>query len=493
MLSRWASVGALLILAHTAVQTWQVAGSSIPLRYDYDEGVYAQTALQAPRARLYRELFLSQPPLVILALELAYRVAGPTLAAARGTIVVFSSAWLVALVASLAAGGRPRSGLVAAGALATSAPFLVGAHTVQMEVPSEAFGAAAVALAVRARATPGILWWAASGVALGLAVSAKLSGALAAVPLLLLATGEPSPSSRWQAGAGLALGSAVVAAPVLALFGGPDLVHQVIGIHVALLDRAQPPVASHAVTVAGFLARSPALAVGAAAGVARALSGDPLARVFVGWLGADVAWLLILTPLWSHHALLFLSPLALLAGLGVDRLLASPRRSVRRMTAFAVVLAVLADVAASWPALLPATSPELGQMVARVREAVPRARFLLSDDPMVTFLASRQVPPALVDTSEARVRSGDLTDSLLDGALTRRDVDGVVLWRGTFRRLFPLVVQRAHATFPVDVPVGQGELLLRRRSGQCRTYTQLSPISGLLATPWRGGPGPGHP
>ncbi len=76
----WALVGLCLIAANT---TWQVALATrapIPAQYDYDEGVYAATADAFARGdRLYTEVFLSQPPLLIVMIGGMFHLIGTSL------------------------------------------------------------------------------------------------------------------------------------------------------------------------------------------------------------------------------------------------------------------------------------------------------------------------------------------------------------------------------------------------------------------------------
>jgi len=127
---------ALLVSLHLLWQAWLVAAAPYPARYDYDEGVYAQTAAAAAAgARLYATVFLSQPPLLIGVVARTFHAFGRSLPSARGVIVAFSVLWLAGLAAIAARGGRSRTAVWAV-AIAGSAPASVlASHTVQMEGP----------------------------------------------------------------------------------------------------------------------------------------------------------------------------------------------------------------------------------------------------------------------------------------------------------------------------------------------------------------------
>ena len=57
--------------------------------FDYDEGVYLQTAFQHARGQaLYKDLFLSQPPLLVEALSLLIKIFGNNVTIARSFIII---------------------------------------------------------------------------------------------------------------------------------------------------------------------------------------------------------------------------------------------------------------------------------------------------------------------------------------------------------------------------------------------------------------------
>ncbi len=468
---RWTIVAAALVLAHAGWQGWQVAAAAYPARYEYDEGVYAATAAAAADgARLYQDAFLSQPPLLVATLAHAYRALGPSLAVARGIVVLFSTLWLAAVFAILARTGRARAGTLAVCALLGSPAFLAAAHTVQMEGPSEALAAAAVALALRGASRPGVLWWAAAGAAGTLALTTKLTAAACAVPLLGAVLLSP-PGSRARRFAALAGGAALAAAPLLASLPGGAL-SQVIAFHLAVARHMGTDPQARLAAVRGFLAANWPLAAAAAWGVGLAAAQRDRRAWIVGtWLGADGAIAMALTPLWPHHLAILLSPLALLAGIGADALAESlarpaaprpgPRAAAPSTYAVLGAAAVLAYLARGPIAAgVPGSSRDLVHAVAEMTRRLPADAAVLTDDPMVPFLAHRRVPPALADTSVARFRSGDLSLPVLRRALQDSRIGGVLLWRGTLQHEVPGVLPAAATRFAVRVDLGRGRMLL---------------------------------
>jgi len=477
---RWAALAASLAAAFGLWQARQIVAAPFPARYDYDEGVYAETAAAADRgARLYADVFLSQPPALILALRAAYRVAGESLPTARAVPVLASTVWLGALFAILAAAGRPRAGVLAACAAAGSAAFATAAHTVQMEAPSEALAAVSVAFAVIA-STGRAGAWLLAGVALGLAVMTKLTALIALVPLAGIAAQPtrarigPAPRpARWQASAALALGAAGAVLPFLPAIGAPQFIEDTVRYHVAAGRAAGAAPGAHLAAVSGFLAASWPVSAGAALGAWLACAASPARPergssptgwrpwIALAWLAAEGTALVAVAPLWPHHLILLLTPLALLAGMGADAAIEAAR--AQRFAAPAALFCLVAYLAAAFPGARSDGSEALRRAAETLARDVPGGGSVLTDDPIVPFVAGRRIPPGLIDTSEVRIKMHALPEASLSGALSRPDVEAVLLWRGTFAASFPRLIGLARAEFPVTALVdGDRRLLLRR-------------------------------
>lgn len=466
----WTLAAISLILAHTGWQMWQVALAPYPAQYDYDEGVYAETAAAAAGGiPLYTGVFLSQPPLLILALSEAYRATVPSLAAARDSVVIFSALWLLALFLVLAGDGRPRAGILAILAVLGNPAFLTFAHTVQMDPPSEALAVTAVALAVWGLRRSGLLWWMAAGAFWGLAMMTKPTAAVSIVPLVgavRAGTPRPGPFPAWGRPAGALVAGVILAfIPFLPAISNKPFLAQALVFHVALARHLGLDPAGHALTVLRFLGTGWPLSIAAGLGVGLAVTeGRAATRLLVPWLAAALAAVLALTPLWPHHLVLLLSPLALLAGTALDRLMDRVPGVARGAAATAGIAAVaaygLAGVSAGGAA---ASSRDLRETSGRIATAVPRTAYMVTDDPLVAFLAGRSIPPEVIDTSVARVQAGELSERTLWAALRSDRVQAVLFWRGTFQREFPDLAPRAAAVFPIREPAGDGRLLLLKR------------------------------
>lgn len=495
---RVAAAAACFVIAYTAWQAWQVAEAPYPAQYDYDEGVYAETAAAWLRgARPYTDIFLSQPPAFIAAVRAAYRVGGQNMATARAPAILGSTIWLAALFSIPAAVGRPRAGLFAVCAAAGNAVFSVASHTVQTDGPSEALVAAAVALAVvgvRGETLP----WIAVGIAWALAVLTKLTALTGVLPLVLIAVislphvvvrqgpGTPARDHGLRPGAWRAkrlaaggIGAVATVAAFLPTIWTPAFPTEVIRYHVVAARVIGPAPAANVAAELAFLVGAWPLSAAAAAGVAAALGGrrrgltdageSPAAGwlppVLLVWLAAECTALAALTPLWQHHLILLVSPLALLAGMGVDAVLA--RADVLRPSVAVVAAAAVVAYVVAGAGTVSGSSAALGGASEALARAVPPEGEVVTDDPLVPFLAGRRVPAALIDTSTVRIQSRGVTEQSLDDALARPGVHAVVLWRGTFRAMLPGFVARAAALFPVAVASdGARRVLVRRAEGR---------------------------
>jgi len=483
---------ALLVALHVIWQAWLVASAPYPAQYDYDEGVYAETAAAAAAGdRLYTTVFLSQPPLLIGVLAHAFGTFGRSLAAARGIVVGFSVLWLVCLSVIAARGSRPRAAFWAV-AIAGSAPaFVTASHTIQMEGPSEALAALAVALGLAADDGPPVRgqadrtgrwglgnWerWGAAGLAAGLALMTKFTAVTCLAPLavaVLAADRVISPKRLAARTAGLAAGVLLGAAAAVTWTGSPPAAmwQQAVAFHGAVARAVGADPGRTASLLLDFAVANwflVALGLAGLAGAARGRRGAVAA-----WLAADLAVVFLWRPVWAHHLVIFVTPLAVLGAAAVETIWrgteragdAPPRpvpKAAPRLAAGTLAVCWLAALAGTVAAVMPERSGSLQAAASRTAQTVPAGSWIVADDPMVAFLAGRDVPPALCDTSEMRMRAGWLTAGTLTAALADPRVRGVVLWRGTFRHFFPEFPAEASKNFPHRWTAGNGREILTR-------------------------------
>lgn len=474
----------VLIVLYALWQAWTVGAAAYPAHYEYDEGVYAETAAAVSAGhRLYAAVFLSQPPLLIGVLGHAFDLFGRSLETARGVVVGFSALWLAALAAAgVRAGGRRAAVWIVA--IAASAPaFAAAAHTVQMEGPSEALAASAFALALAAgngagpketSGSAGAWLWTGTGATAGLAVMTKFTAMTCLVPILAIALAGSGAWALRRAArriAALAAGGALAAAAAVLWTGSPPraMWHQAVEFHsaVARVNAVDPARTASLLLdfgLANWLLAVLGLAGLAYAGIAwragRRAPGDNVARgAIAAWLAADLAALVLWRPVWPHHLVILVAPLALLGGAAVE---ARVHAAASRTGAALLIAAWIAALAGTAPAATPQTSATLRAAAAETAQLVPAGGWVVADDPIVPFLAGRGTPPDLCDTSEMRMRAGWLTAADLSSATGDPRVRGVVLWRGTFREMMPEFVAGALRDFPRRRPADGGREILGR-------------------------------
>ncbi len=481
----WMLAATCMIIAHAAWQVWQVVAAPMPLRYDYDEGVYAETAAAAARGqRLYKDVFLSQPPVFILALRAIFPVAGASLVSARCAAVLFSTIWPLALMALLRHAGRPRAGAIAAVLLLGTPAFVRMGHTVQLEIPGEALACTALALEVRAARGRGLLEWTAAGAVAVLAAMTKLTAATCAVPFVLaVAAGGNAGGGRRLLAAGA--GGALAAAFLLPFIGAPEFREQAFAFHFALARLPEVMALDKGAVTGGFLLTQWPLAAAAAVGVVFAgARGDRLERAAVAWLGADAIAFGLLAPLWAHHLVAALSPLALLAGTGLERAIGTSmllRRPARWGVAAVGLCALVIYLRVGASNAQPATSsPALRAAVAQIAAAVPPDGQVLTDDPILPFLARRPVAGRLIDTSLTRIWSGQIAEAALGAALAADRTDAAVFWRGTFHDYFPRLEAAAAARFRDRIETRPGQILFLNRTRGSARSTVSCVLPGML-------------
>lgn len=466
----------VVALVALALRLWPLGGASS----DYDEGVYWQS-LRAMAAGhpLFSQVFSSQPPLFLLGLYPFYLVLGQSLVAARLAVVLYSLAGLAAIYfAARAIAGR-WAGLAACTLLAVDPLYLRVSHTLQAEAPALAFQLVCVALAAEAAKRPAgsdrrrRMLAAASGAALGLGIMVKLFDVVALLPALLyLATplyaafADHDGSMRRPERdallarmrlvlpdvglllAGTLAALLVVLLPFIGRWGA--LSDQAVGFHLAAASAVSRGLGYNAALI--WNTALPALVIVALIVLLlwmRRSAWNMLPPLV--WLLASLVLLLRQQPLFDHHVALLIPPLALLAGIVVGDVLNAPGgyphawpRGVLRpedtglrvfaMVGFASLLLLVTSASRDASAAQPISGDQRLLSTALERLTIP-GDVVVSDDQYVAGLAGRDVVPQLVDTSEVRIATGDLTTRQIEAIITQSDARVVLFASGRFDRL----------------------------------------------------------
>ncbi len=421
----------VLVVAAVGLRIPLLGGAQI----DYDEGVYWESLRSmAAGHSLFSQVYSSQPPGFLTALYPFYLLGHSLIAARTGVLVFFALSLLAMHVATHALSGDDRVALLATLVLAVDPLMLRQSIALQADGPAVALGVVALAFAaVRTRrgARVDVLLGLLSGASLALAVQVKLLAVVAAVPVMLVLY------SRRRLRAGVAGGVAGTAAVLLPFATRLPLVWaQAVSSHVSA--RALSEGGLFTDDMRATLLREAAVAalalVGAMVLWRRGARGVLL--VAVAWLAACAALVLEQHPLWPHHLVVAVPPLAMVAG-------GSGALALPRLVAPAAALAgvVLLLVAGERALDDPATADTLHAAVATLRLVAAPGQPIITDDQFAAAAAGLDTPPEMVDTSVVRLSSQPVTADDVERIAVRDGVrtfyfgtdrlvhlDGLVAW-----------------------------------------------------------------
>lgn len=457
----------------------QLRLAAISVAYDFDEGVYWQT-LRAMGADfvLYRDIFLSQPPLFAQYAFGLYSALGETLFSARFAMVAGS---LIGLAGALAMGwaiaGRT-GGLVAVLALASSWTYVRSGFVLQADGPSIALHLPALAAFLWWWRTPRPLLAMLAGAAIAGSILMKLLGVTIVVPAGLIAVialvearSDGALFRRRLIHLALALlaGAAVtIASLVPYLADWSTFIRQTVTFHVATgrLDDSQGlgALIEDLRQMLPFGIEHAGLVLAAAVGTVVALAVRPrLAVVLLAYLVAGVALLLSNSPLAGHHLVLLVPPLVALAACV---LLPWRRMPVLAATGLVVAAVIAGQVAIQravdhWPTR-PSTISRT--MVSDIAAHTQPGQFVVTDAGFTAGLADRTSPPWLADPSGVRILAGFLTPDEFCGALTP-SVTAVYLGGRRLQRVPEFMDCIARSFVEVKTYSGERSLWVRKPAG----------------------------
>ncbi|HEY4868014.1 MAG TPA: glycosyltransferase family 39 protein [Candidatus Dormibacteraeota bacterium] len=427
---------------------------------DYDEGVYWQSLRNMAAGHpLFSAVYSSQPPAFLELLLPSHVLLGGSIEADRTGVLVLTLTGLVAVYRIGSTLATAWTGLLAVTLLAADPLFFRQSVTLQADGPAVSLGLASLAIALEARRRPGRGGWllaAVTGAVLAVAVLTKILVVAAAPAVAVALAGQPQDAAWRRALVGLAMAAlgGVVATLLLLLpfIGSLGLVwQQAVGFHLQ----------ARALEVGGLdpetLLHELPLAVVGLAGLAIAIRRAPLLAATAGaWMVIAAIFVAVQRPLWPHHLLILVPPLALWAG--ALALLPTPRP--------ALVVGTLAIagclVAATYTRSLQSPTPEAA--VAALRTSTAPGDLVVTDDPFAAALADRSTPPELVDTTRVRMNSGELTPAQAEEVTSRPRVRAVLLATDRLANLpgFQVWVTQH---FPTARDLGEGQLLYLRLSG----------------------------
>lgn len=427
--------------------------------WNYDEGPQIQAAALACAGHpLYSEIVLNKPPLLTWLIQIAFRLGGTTLQAARLATLGTTLIGFVAL-GFLAEQWWGRWAGPAAMAVFLALPEVpVRAAVVMNDLPAMSATLVALAAITAFWRTARWPWLAVSAVAYAavLGFHPVLFPAIVLMALVLLARHPEGAShhgwaTRWPdlARFGVIFGAIVAGLVFLGMLtvDRRGLTHWVLEYNTApVVHESIDPDKTVWELISQYL-RCHWTLVGLAVTGGSMLSLAPKRRL---WVGVAVAWFLVVLAtlsLWQvprQHYLLFLAyPLAVTAGGGVVaavRWIAGQRAAPSRVRWWQGGLAALILIGALLLAARRTTtalewsdwSPEQRAAQAFLRQEGTPGEFIISDDPFLAFTAGYLVPPSLTDTSFKRIKVGFLRVEDIVGEILEHEVQLIVFGTGRF-------------------------------------------------------------
>jgi len=422
---------------------------------NFDEGAYlASLFLMREGYRPFADIVTGEGPLNLYLAYMSYAAGGFTLAAARtGTALLSLAGELGVAIAGRALAG-PWAGLAAAMILALSPTYLRVSRWVGPEAIAISLAMLAVAAAAWAYRSDRDRWRLASGALFSLANLVQAS-----VPAAAIAIGFLTYSRRSVRSTSMAPLAALSVASIILLLSGPaEVMSRIVGWRVGghQLDPSLAVMQGNAAMLLDKMygQEQPAMYALAGLGALFLLWKAPrVGLALLGWAGAQLALLLCYTELSSHLGVTLLAPVVLMAGIGLGTglavLIGARRRGMEQVATSALIALVGFWYIATIPALFSRDQRVIQRNLSFDREIDREARsavrtiadttgpqdFVLTDQPMLAFLADRKVPPELVDPSTSRIDSGSLDGERVVTYLQQRDVTLVVLWSGKLARL----------------------------------------------------------
>lgn len=408
---------------------------------EYDEGVYLES-LHDLRAgqELGSDIAVAQPPGLYYGLWLSARVFGSSVEGVRtGYLVAFVAGAVGAYLLGRSLGGR-LGGFLAVAFVGLAPPVPLYAVRVLADLPSLwlmllSLGLGSLRPGERLRPEVGA---GAAGLALGVAVFIKPTAAIALVPLaLLLVRGSSSRRALTAALAGL------VGATVVFALANARRLHALWHDIVVYRKRASelPDLLSTSDLFeqvlnarAAFTAILVLALVVATLVVARFRSFRPLAPLAAPVSLLALAWVATFAyrPLHANHVVLLSVSLALAAATTIGCGAALLGRRAHAVVAVAAVTLVVPAYAQAWSRVGTEATPRdpaVAALARRLAAVTSEGSLVVTDQPIVAFLARRETPGRLVDLAELRFATGAVSAVGILRDIDELCVDAVVVGR----------------------------------------------------------------
>jgi len=411
-----------------------------------DEAVFVLTAEAVSQGLgLYRDVWFNYPPAFIFYLAAAFRLAGYSLTVARLAVIFLGlvSLLLTWWIASMAAGKW--AGLAALWLLATAPHFMVVSGAVLSEVPAAAVATAAVGLALVYARRRHWGWLVGSGIAYSLALSFKPTmWAFGVVPALAVVLTE----NRWArriARLALLVFASAVPLVLLVLSTHPEFfVQQFTTTYLMSREAFQLNLADAAHDLFRYFYNDKyginhvSLVILALLGLVPMRKKWRTGALLGAWPFLETWALLFHTPLYRHHQVVILYPVAVWAGIGLVYVVALVRRARNPLIQIGlcalVVLTVVEFRDSLWTSVARVEEEEAEWIeiskAARdylLQNTDPGA-YIITDAQILAIRAGRRVPPEVLNVSRMRIYTGGLSNQQLIEVAKRYQPEAIILW-----------------------------------------------------------------
>ena len=413
----------------------------------WDEAVYlGQTDALAHGQKLGTQVFTAQPPGFHWLLLAVARIGGLGIDQLRLANLALALVGLLAVYVTARAVAGPVAGLAAAALLSIAPAYPTFAAEISADLPGCVLAAVSLACFV-APTRRRRLWLVAGGLLFAAAELVKLDAFILVLPVAAYcATRRIRPADLGIASVAACAGFAAAAAGLGSEL--PAVWRSAVSYHVAA-RRVGGSISPNEHELTSFFHPHQPFTWLAVVGFAAAIALRPRTKLPLWplWATAVVSVLFLLwhRPIRDNHMVLL--AVALAPAVGASLAVAAVQRR-RPVVIGALVLALLAAYvqdtrhAERQTALMPG----LTWAAKKVEAAVPPGQLVVSDHPIVPFLAHRQMPGQTIDSALLRFSAGYLTDGDVLHAIAEYHVPVVVVGRSFYTR--PRILAALARQFP---------------------------------------------
>ncbi len=421
--------------------------------WDFDEGLNLMKARTARLGyRLYSEIWSDQPPALTLFLAVAFKLFGDSVAMGRLVAVLFSSIGLLGIALITRELGGQLGSLAAVAILVTASCFFKLSRAVMIGLPAISLATLSIAFAFYYLRTGKWQWLALAGGVFSASLLMKLMITFVVVPLALTTFLRRGASRSWM-GITKDLGMLILTVvtpilPCLVVYDGQVMFDQVIGTYLKSKDTLLLDITCNLREICHYFKSNYGLLALASYGtISLLLKRSRSVLIIISWLILTLVILVTHSPLWRHHFILLLFPLAILGGVAISQIWHRLPQSLDQpfsqrmflllgLVALSLYLFELPKTIRADQGLLSAPGDEVAQEVVSLLKRITKPEdFVMTDELMIAFRAGRKVPPSLCVPSAKRIVTGNLTLGELITTTKEYDARVVLTWSGRFAML----------------------------------------------------------